>query len=111
MSELQSESQTSWLGTITFAFVAMYTHLSLGISMATMTSAVFFAVGLAMSKILLDIPAQFAQRKIYCKNTEGLSREAKNQGAEKAAAIGTFIKATQVIIAFAAAKMAHPYFF
>ncbi len=111
ISEQQAHNQQSWLATVTFAFVAMYTHMSVGISIATLTSIVFFIVGLLVSRFVIDYPAQLLQQKLFKKETQGLSGEAFRQGADKAAATGTFIKAAQVIIAFAATKYSYPLFF
>lgn len=107
----QGHNQQSWLATVTFAFVAMYTHMSLGITVMSMESIIFFVVGLIGCRLLLDVPAQLLQRKLYNKETQGLSGEAFRQGADKAAAMGTFIKAGQVIIALAATKYSYPFFF
>lgn len=110
-TEQQGNTQQSWLATVTFAFVAMYTHMSLGISVMSIESIVFFVAGLLSCRLLLDIPAQLLQRLLYSKETQGLSGEAYRQGADKAAAMGTFIKAGQVIIALAATKYSYPFIF
>lgn len=111
ITEQQGQTQQSWLATVTFAFVAMYTHMSLGITVMSLESIIFFAVGLIVCRLCLDIPAQQLQRRLYNQKTQGLSGEAFRQGADKAAAMGTFIKAAQVIIALAATKYSYPFFF
>lgn len=99
--------QQSWLATIVFTFTALYQHLSLSLDPTTLLSLSYFIGGIIASKLLLDVPGQWLQNLLHKKSTVGKTGEEKNRGEDKAAAICTFVKAAQVILALVVAKLIH----
>lgn len=100
----------SWLATLSFAFIGFYMHMSLSLSFFTVEALVFFIGGLAVCKVAIDIPGQYLQAHLFKRS---LASKPNDQATaeSKAAALATFVKAAQVIIAFVLAKFLHPMIF
>lgn len=105
-SENQAQQQ-SWLATICFAFISLYMQLRLSIDLLSLMSIGYILGGLVICRLLIDLPGQYLQRYIYVRSQQNT----ENQGEDKAAAINTFVKAAQVILAFVLAHLTHPLFF
>ncbi|MCW8885577.1 MAG: hypothetical protein OQK12_10030 [Motiliproteus sp.] len=105
MQHKNSPKSRSWLGSTVFIFTTLYLQLSLA-DLASLISAaglLFLGGGILVSMLLIDIPAQFGQTKLLQSAEASDNPERK---VEKAQALGTFVKAAQVIAGFIVAKYA-----
>ncbi len=73
-------------------------------SLVSSTGLLFIGLGLLVTVLLIDLPAQMLQAKMLQSAAESENAERKT---DKAQALATFIKAAQVIIAFIVAKYAY----
>ena len=103
MQQQNTPKSRSWLGSTVFIFTTLYLQLSLAdlASLISSTGLLFLGLGLLIAVLLIDLPAQMIQDKMLQSAEESENAERKT---DKARALGTFIKAAQVIIAFIVAK-------
>ncbi len=105
MQQKDTRKSHSWLGSTVFVFTTIYLHLSLA-SAETLSAAIIFfmGLGLAAAVALIDLPAFYLQQKLINHYSDQSDLERHERLQQKAGAIGTFIKAVQVAIAFVACK-------
>ena len=107
------KTNISWLATVVVLFTALYFQLSFAGFEALLSYKVFafFTVGAALAAILLDLPAFILRSYITARVLKNASDETTEHLENGAGALGTFIKAGQVIIAFVATKYGYSWYF
>ncbi len=112
-SPTRTQPGNGWLGTWVFIFTALYFHLSAGglDALLSVYAMIFIAVGIIVAALLIDFPAQVLQLEISRRIAAASPESSEEQQTGKARAIGTFIKAGQVVLAFVATKYLFAWFY
>ena len=111
--KLPPKTNVSWLATVVVVFTTLYFQLSFtgAGSILSLKTIVFFIIGAGLAAILLDLPASVLQRYITAQMLKNRSDDKAEHAENGAGALGTFIKAGQVIIAFVATKYGYSWYF